>query len=195
MIIISLPILLFSGTTQSGRQIKLFHIGRAPVRLISRRSYSWILACVSLLWASTLLGATIKVPADYTSIQLAVNQAVYGDTVLVSPGTYLESVTLSGKNIVVTSEDGAGTTIIEAPSALKAAFQRPIVYDSISARDLLNKQSLSSDAISGVIQLDDIGTTAEISGFTIRGGWQTRGIYGLNSSPTVRNCVIEECRG
>lgn len=45
----------------------------------------------------------IRVPADFQTIQSAVNAAQEGDTVLVSPGTYYENVQLRGRNIVLTS--------------------------------------------------------------------------------------------
>lgn len=47
--------------------------------------------------------ATRNVPAQYSTIQAAINAAVNGDTVLVAPGTYLENINFRGKNIVVTS--------------------------------------------------------------------------------------------
>lgn len=57
---------------------------------------------------------TIRVPADVATIQGAIDSAVNGDRVLVSPGTYLESIDFSGKAIVVLSEQGAAVTTIDA---------------------------------------------------------------------------------
>lgn len=47
--------------------------------------------------------ATLLVPADHPTIQDAVNAAVDGDTILVSPGTY-GSVAIDGKNLTLASE-------------------------------------------------------------------------------------------
>ena len=46
---------------------------------------------------------TLLVPSAYSTIQAAVNASVDGDTVLVSPGLYNETVSLNGKSIVLAS--------------------------------------------------------------------------------------------
>ncbi len=47
---------------------------------------------------------TISVPADYSTIQAAINAAVDGDVILVSLGVYNENLTISGKTITLASE-------------------------------------------------------------------------------------------
>ncbi len=55
-------------------------------------------------------GAVISVPADYTTIQHAIDVSVDGDTVLVANGTYRGlgnvDLTFEGKAITVMSENG-----------------------------------------------------------------------------------------
>lgn len=51
---------------------------------------------VSLLLAPPAAAGTLKVPADKPSIAAAVADAVAGDLILVSPGTYAEAITLTG---------------------------------------------------------------------------------------------------
>lgn len=46
-------------------------------------------------------GATIHVPADYSTIQAAINAASNGDTIVVAPGTYQENINFQGKAITL----------------------------------------------------------------------------------------------
>jgi hypothetical protein len=61
-----------------------------------------------LLLAAPLRADTLKVPADFASIQDAVSAAVAGDTVLVSKGTYAETVLVQTAGITL---KGKGATI------------------------------------------------------------------------------------
>ena len=45
----------------------------------------------------------LLVPSEYSTIQNAINASDNGDTVLVAPGTYIENINYSGKNIVIGS--------------------------------------------------------------------------------------------
>jgi len=62
------------------------------------------------IWAAlplTSAGKTIYVdddgPADFHNIQVAIDDANDGDTIIVQPGIYVEDINFSGKNIVLTS--------------------------------------------------------------------------------------------
>jgi len=55
----------------------------------------------------------IRVPQHYSTIQLAIDAAANGDTVLVAPGTYVENIDFIGKAITVTSEGGPEVTLVD----------------------------------------------------------------------------------
>jgi hypothetical protein len=54
----------------------------------------------------------INIPADYPTIQAGIDAAVTGDTVMVAPGTYTETLGISNKNILLTSSYGIDSTHI-----------------------------------------------------------------------------------
>jgi hypothetical protein len=66
--------------------------------------------------SSAAAASTINVPADYPTIQAAINAAVNGDTIKVANGTYNEHINLLGKQITLQGQspfttilDGNGT--------------------------------------------------------------------------------------
>ncbi len=66
-----------------------------------------------LFSTSTIQAATMVVPDDHSTIQSAIFNAAHGDTILVRPGTYLETIDFHGKAITLRGMDGAETTIID----------------------------------------------------------------------------------
>src|SRR6516162_2930207 len=74
------------------------------------------LAC-GLFISSAVQANQLLVPADYSTIQSAINAASAGDTVLVSPGTYYENLDFKGKAITVASAAGSQATIIDGSHA------------------------------------------------------------------------------
>ena len=107
-----------------------FKGGHLLILLLAACFFSLLSTSVLPLWAVS--SATLRVPQDYQTIQAAVNAAQNGDVVLVSPGTYTENITISGKTITLASDfyttndpsyidqtilDGGGTTVITISSA------------------------------------------------------------------------------
>ncbi len=116
----------------------------------------------------------LYVPAQFSTIQSAIDAASHGDLIIVAPGIYYELINFNGKNIVLTSTD---------PSKL-----------NVIANTIIN-----GDGSGHVVEFSGSETSAcELTGFTItnghaRGPWPHYfggGIYGDNTSATISNCII-----
>jgi hypothetical protein len=106
--------------------------------------------------------------APHCSIQDAIDAAAWGETVLVKPGTYAETIRFQGRAILLrgAAPAGAATTIIDAQgSGICVTFQ------------------------------NNEGRATILQGFTVTGGvglgGQAGGIAVSNASPTIRGCRIE----
>ncbi|MFQ5654784.1 MAG: right-handed parallel beta-helix repeat-containing protein, partial [Planctomycetota bacterium] len=81
---------------------------------ISVSSLSWIVLRALIVCApAAASGATRQVPADFPTIQAAIDAAADGDTVLVAPGIYPETISFLGKAIALVSSGGAEVTTID----------------------------------------------------------------------------------
>jgi parallel beta-helix repeat protein len=114
---------------------------------------------------------TIEVPKDYTTIQEAIDHALNGDTVLVSPGTYAENIDFLGKGITLTSTDGPDATVIDG-------------CNQGSVVKFVNDEK-SNSVLEGFTLTNGSGTFDGYYGYL--GG----GIYCLKSSPTIKANRIE----
>ena len=130
--------------------------------------------CTPIIAALILAGAssadTINVPADYDTIQGAIDASQNGDVVLVQPGIYTgtgsQVVHLMGKSITLRAAGSPEATVIDGE-----AQRRCITCD------------------------DGEGSGTRIKGFTITNGYAQSGagIYlGWGSSPTTENCIVAD---
>ena len=92
-----------------------------------------------------LIQSALVVPSAYTTIQAAIDAASDGDTVLVLPGTYTESLRIMEKNITVRSSDPDSSVVVRTTTIRGSEYGRPTI-------------SLGN------------GTTSTLEGFTIRPG-------------------------
>lgn len=114
---------------------------------------------------SARLVRELRVPEDFGTLQAAIDAAEDGDLVSVGPGTYLERLDFQGKDLQVSSTDGAEFTVIDAD------FQGTAV-SFVSGEPL----------------------TTTLAGFTIRHGDDNYGggIFIYYSAATVRDCILED---
>lgn len=82
-------------------------------RLKAIRGLLIVFTIASSLGTSALRADTIRVPADYSTIQSAIDAAKPDDTILVSPGVYDENLYTFGKRLTLISEAGAEATIVD----------------------------------------------------------------------------------
>ncbi len=134
--------------------------------------------------------ATLLVPGDYATIQLAISAATTGDTVLVAPGGYRENINFQGKNIVVASH----YILAQDTSYIRAT----IIDGSAPAR---------ADSASCVYITSGEDSAAMLCAFTLTGGAGTRwidpkfptytwrgggGVFIFGSSPTIAHNIITD---
>jgi len=111
---------------------------------------------------------TLHVPADFATIQEAIDYSIDGDTVLVSAGTYVENINFNGKNIALIGEDRETTIIDGGQNGSVVTF---------------NSGESSILALTGFTIQNGF---ADFDGDLIGGG----GIYCKQSNPIISNLII-----
>ena len=84
----------------------------SKMRFSVNRAFFHLFILITLSF-SEAFAATIRVPEDHLTIQEAVDSALNGDTILISPGTYLENIRLTDKSLLILSSCGRENTIID----------------------------------------------------------------------------------
>ena len=140
----------------------------STVRTIAVVSIVVIIASL-LLPTPIAAAATLQVPGNYATIQSAIDAAQTGDTVVVSPGVYVENLDFRGKDITVISASGPETTIIDGNQS------GPVV--------VFTNGETRAAVLEGFTITNGSGFNA---GLEILGG----GIYCVGASPTIAGNLI-----
>ena len=120
---------------------------------------------VCLLLPTTASAGDIFVPGDFATIQEAIDAALDGDVVHVSPGTYSENLRLFGKAITVRSTQGPDVTTVRAQDRREPAVRC----------------------------IDGEGPGTVFEGFTLTGTQaELGGFYCVGASPVVRDNLFFE---
>ena len=124
---------------------------------------------LALGFACRASAVVIHVPADYATIQEAIDAAVDGDEILIAPGTYIQAnLSLDEKAITIGGTAGAESTILEFTAAGPVGF-------SVSAVD--------ADTIIENLTIANSGVNFGV------------GVVYLIGTPTVRDCIFENNDG
>jgi hypothetical protein len=146
----------------------------------------WLANIFCLTFPQTTYTVKPDGTGDFTYIQQAIGGSVSGDTIVVYPGRYFESISIISKNIYLTS-------------LFKITNNRDDIYNTI----------IDANHENGVVLLQGVSRNAVLNGFTIQNGigfdtgqyWiinpeeRSRsggGIYiGDGASPCILNCIIQ----
>jgi parallel beta-helix repeat protein len=175
-----------------------------PLTAFKRRvDFRWLsfLFCLALLSGSVSAShaqTTIHVPADQPTIQAGIDAAHNGDTVMVAPGKYSETIDFRGKAITVESSGGpASTSIVWAypPTHLDPFNLFVVTFQTNETRSSV----LSGFTITGAgLPFSDFQEIVPQGFSDVAIGMVTGGIEVLNgASPTIVNNIVTKngCAG
>ncbi|MEQ8763915.1 MAG: right-handed parallel beta-helix repeat-containing protein [Planctomycetota bacterium] len=135
---------------------------------------------LTLLFATPTLADTLHVPAEYSTIQAAIDAAVPGDIVLIADGVYTgpgnRDLDFAGKAITVKSAHGPENCIIDCEGTFEEPYRGVIFDDGETRAAILDGVTITGGAT-------EVGAVLP----QFNGG----AIQILNdSSPTIRHCIL-----
>ncbi len=167
--------------------------GRAAGDRPSRPSRRFLSGIALLLGGVPASGAVLLVPEDHPTVQGAVIEAASGDTVRISPGTYLGKVEFQGRPVWVTSTDPENPEIVSTTVLSTEGQGTVLIFSSNEDRHCV----VAGLTISGgyaptgggascrgasptLAQLRFLHNTADLGG----------AIFTSDGSPRIRDCQI-----
>lgn len=168
------------------------------------KKLKYIKILIIILFLNNLAFATIiNVPADQPTVQAGINTAIYGDTVLVQPGTYIENINFNGKNIVVgslflTTQDTSyiSQTVIDGnQDGSVVTFESSEDSTAIlSGFTITNGRGFDFNQGGGITINNFSNPTIENININSNDTWgHGGGLFCCNSNPHLKSIRIEDC--
>ncbi len=160
-----------------------------------RTTVSALCTALSIVASAASAETVHHVPADFLTIQGALDASVSGDIVLVAPGTYHENIVMTGLHdgVSLLSESGAGATIIDG-SAASSVFrcQNLSRQTRIEGFTIQNGHAApgSSNNLGGGLRLDFANLTIERCIIQGNSAEAAGGMYVNFSEPLIRDNLI-----
>lgn len=130
----------------------------------------------------------------YTSIQAAIDAAAGGDTVLVAPGTYFETIALVGKGVSVLSTEGSDWTTIDGEGAGSVVTffgpsEHPMALEGFTVTDGSGSLRNGLSSGGGIASIESSPYLVDVV-VTLNEAVLGGGVYSYASTMTMTECRV-----
>lgn len=158
---------------------------------------------VSCFIGGTAFGGTLRIPLDYPTIQAAIDAATDGDTVMVSPGTYVGNLVWpQTDNITLVSVNGHEVTVIDGSGEQESCIyvgngQKGVMINGFTIRNGYGSFATFHGTIrfGGGILIDENVTATIINSVIVNNGTgegeYSGGVFvSVGSDVSVASCIV-----